>query len=248
MPIRMLGYDYTPAGSSDTLQSYPIIRLANAASGFVDSVAPGEIVSIYDLNLGLQSPAGLAFDSDGRVASELEGTRVLFDGVPAPLLYVSASQINAIVPYEVAGEQLTTIQLEYNGDTNAVWGAPVVDAAPGIFQPVLNADNSVNSSSNPAARGSIIHIFATGEGVTSPPGVTGSVTDGSPPIPVLPVTVTIGGADAPLQSEGSVSGEVAGLFQASVLVPQSQAPGLSVPIVLTVGSASSQGVVSIAVQ
>jgi uncharacterized protein (TIGR03437 family) len=247
MPIRMLGYDYTPAGSSDTIQSYPIIRLGNAASGFVDSVAPGEIISIYGLNLSLETSAGLVLGSDGRVASELEGTRVLFDGVPAPLLYVSASQINAIVPYEVAEGQLTTIQVEYTLDTNAVWEAPVVDAAPGIFRFVLNQDDSVNSLSNPAARGSIIQIFATGQGITSPPGVTGSVTDGSPPTPVLPVGVTIGGIDAPVQSAGSVQDAVAGLFQATVLVPQSLPPSLSVPIVLTVGSASSQDSVSIAV-
>jgi uncharacterized protein (TIGR03437 family) len=214
MPIRMLGYDYTPAGSSDTIQSYPMIRLANAAGGFVDSVAPGEIISIYGLNLRLP-----------------EGTRVLFDGVPAPLLYVSTSQINALVPYEVAGEQLTTVQVEYNGDTNAAWGAPVVDAAPGIFKPVLNADNSVNSPSNPAVSGSTIQIFATGEGA----------------MPMLPVSVTIGGIATTVQKAGSVPG-IAGLFQASVLVPQSLAPSLSVPIVLTIGSASSQGLVSMAVQ
>jgi uncharacterized protein (TIGR03437 family) len=248
MPIRMLGYDYTPAGSSDTIQSYPIIRLGNAASGFVDSVAPGEIISIYGLNLSLETPAGLVLGSDGKVASELEGTRVMFDGVPAPLLYASTSQINAIVPYEVAGEQLTTVQVEYAGDTNAVWEAPVVDSAPGLFRFVLNQDNSVNSVSNPAARGSIIQIFATGEGATSPPGVTGSFTDGSPPKPVLLVSVTIGGIDAPVQSAGSVQDAVAGLFHAIVLIPQSLPPSLSVPIVLTVGSASSQDSVSIAMQ
>ena len=248
LPIRILAYDYTPGGLSRTFQAYPVPRLANAAGGFIESVAPGEIISIYGVNLGVPSPAGLAFDSDGKVASTLEGTRVLANGVPAPLLYVSTSQINAVVPYEVAGEQSATIRVEYAGETSATWSVPVADTAPGIFQPVLNSDNSVNTASNRAARGSIIQIFATGEGVTSPPGVTGSITHGSGGMPKLHVTVTIGGLDAPVQSAGSVAEAVAGLFQVSVLVPQNLAPNQSVPIVLTVGSASSQSFSSIVVQ
>jgi uncharacterized protein (TIGR03437 family) len=91
------------------------------------------------VELSLESPAGLAFDAEGKVASELQGTRVLFDGVPAPLLYVSNSQIDAIVSYEVAGKQLTTIRVERNRETNATFGVSLVSSALGIFR-VLNQD------------------------------------------------------------------------------------------------------------
>ena len=218
-----------------------ISQFAITGGGFPQPVAPGEIISIYGLNLGLESPAGLSFDAEGRVASELQGTRVLFDGVPAPLLYVSNSQINVIVPYEVAGKQLTTIRVERNRLTNAAWGVPVISSVLGIFR-VLNQDNSANSEANRTARGSIIQIFATGEGQTSPPGVTGSVTHADLRKPVLPVTVTIGGVEALVQYAGSVPESVAGLFQVNVLVPQNLAINkfdMSSPIVLTVGSSST---------
>jgi uncharacterized protein (TIGR03437 family) len=222
MPIRILGFDYSIYGVFGSLAGYPAVRLANAAGGFVDSVAPGEIISIYGLNLGVQSPS--------------EGTRVLFDGVPAPLLYVSTSQINATVPYEVAGQQFTTIRVEHNRETNATWGAPVVAAAPGIFLPVLNQDNSVNSPASPAARGSIIQIFATGEGAKELRK------------PVPPVSVSIGAIDAPVQYAGSAPDAIAGLFQVNVQVPQSLAPSPGAQIVLMVGSASSQNYSPLAVK
>jgi uncharacterized protein (TIGR03437 family) len=90
---------------------------------------------------------------------------------------------------------------------------------------VLNQDNSINGPSNPATRGSVIQIFATGEGQTSPPGVTGSLTRSTPPLPVLPVKVTIAGLDAPLQFAGSAPDSVAGLMQVNALVPQGVTPG-----------------------
>src|ERR1035438_797497 len=100
------------------------------------------------------------------------------------MIYGSASQANVIVPYEVAAQAATTISLQFGGVTSAAWTIPVAPSAPGIFTlasnglgpaAVLNQDNSVNSAANPAPRGSIVQIFATGEGETSPHGVTGSV-------------------------------------------------------------------------
>jgi uncharacterized protein (TIGR03437 family) len=231
--------------------------VANAASQIPGSVAPGEILSIYGFGAGPSNTAGFTLDPSGRVATSLNGAQVLFDGRPAPMIYGSASQANVIVPYEVVNHATTTIALQFGGVTSAAWDIPVAAAAPGIFTlgstgigpaAVLNQDNSVNGPSNPAARGSTIQIYATGEGQTSPPGVTGSVIGSDLKRPVLPVMVTIGGQDALVQYAGSAGGSVAGLFQVNAVVPQTVAPGALVPISVSVGGVPSQSGVTIAVQ
>jgi uncharacterized protein (TIGR03437 family) len=93
-----------------------------------------------------------------------------------------------------------------------------------------------------------IQIYATGEGQTSPPGVTGSIIGTNLKKPVLPVTASIGGQDAVVQYAGSAGSSVAGLLQVNVLVPQSATPGSSVPIAITVGGAATQTGMTIAVQ
>src|SRR5579884_960639 len=61
------------------------LRIVNAADGAEGGVAPGEIVTIYIPGFGPSVMAGQQVTADGRVATEIAGTRVLFDGVPAPL-------------------------------------------------------------------------------------------------------------------------------------------------------------------
>lgn len=132
----------------------------------------------------------------------------------------------------------------------------MVTSAPGIFTidptgtgqgAVVNQDGSVNSAANPADRESVISIYATGEGQTSPAGVTGSVTQ-SNKIPLLPVTVTIGGTAAAVQYAASAPGEVAGVLQVNAAVPQSVTPGSAVPVIVSVGEIASQPNVTIAVK
>ena len=79
-----------------------ISGLVNGASQIGSPLAPGEIVTLYGLEIGPVEPAGLALTSEGRVATVLNNTRVLFNGVAAPLIYVSSGQINCIVPYSLS--------------------------------------------------------------------------------------------------------------------------------------------------
>ncbi len=231
--------------------------VVNAASQIPGSVAPGEILTVYGFGAGPSNTAGFTLDPSGKVATSLNGAQVLFDGRPAPMIYGSGSQANVIVPYEVANQAATTMSLQFGGVTSAAWTVPVSASAPGIFTlassglgpaAVLNQDNSVNGASNPAARGSIIEIYATGEGQTSPPGVTGSVTGSDLKTPVQIVKVTIGGQDAFVQYAGSAGAAVAGLLQVNAVVPQSVAPGAAVPITVSVGGVASQSGATIAVQ
>ena len=237
--------------------SPPILAaIASAASETSGAIAPGEIISLFGSGIG-PAPTGFTLDAAGKVATNLSGTRVLINGVAAPLIYASVGQINAIVPYEVGVSGTASIQVISNGIPSAAWGVPLAESAPSIFTidgtglgqgAVLNQDNSVNGASNPAARGTVISIFATGEGLTSPPGVTGSVTGSDTKAPILRVTVEIGGVAAMVQYSGSAPFEVAGLLQVNALVPPEVHPGSNVPVLLTIGAAQSQDRVTIAVR
>ncbi len=93
--------------------------IANSASGASGAVSPGEIVSLFGSNLG---PAtGVAFGQT--ITTTLGGVQVMFGNIPAPLTYVSAIQINAIVPYGVAGSGITQVQVQYQGQSSNVWSA-----------------------------------------------------------------------------------------------------------------------------
>jgi uncharacterized protein (TIGR03437 family) len=235
-------------------------QVVNAASGIAGSVSPGEILTIRGYSAGAAAVSGLKLDASGRVASNLNGLQVTFDGKAAPLIYTSANQTNVIVPYEVAGGTSTAMQVVYAAAAGtlqtAAWVLPVAGSAPGVFTldatgteqaAVLNQDGSVNSATNPAARGSVISIYATGEGQTSPAGVTGSVTQSNTRTPLLPVTAEIGGIEATVQYAGSAPGEVAGLLQVNAVVPQGVSPGLAAPVTVSVGGIASQAGVTIAV-
>jgi uncharacterized protein (TIGR03437 family) len=240
----------------------PVVsQVVNAASGIAGSVSPGEIVALRGYGVGAAAAGGLRIEQDGLVATQINGLQVTFDGTPAPLIYTSANQTNLIVPYEVAARSSTVMRLLYvrasgNLQTSA-WVLPVVSSSPGVFTvdatgtgqaAVINEDGTVNSAMNPARRGSIVSIYATGEGQTSPGGVTGSIAQPGASHPVQPVTVAIDGTDAAVHYAGAAPGEVAGLLQVNAVVPASVAPGPAVPLMLKIGGVPSQASVSIAVR
>jgi uncharacterized protein (TIGR03437 family) len=89
----------------------------------------------------------------------------------------------------------------------------------------LNEDGPVNSTSNPAAKGSIVVLYGTGEGQTSPTGVDGRLALNVFPKPVLPVSVRIGGRVAEVLYFGAAPGLVAGVSQANVRIPADVSTG-----------------------
>jgi uncharacterized protein (TIGR03437 family) len=225
--------------------SATLAGVTNGASFAAGAVAPGEIFTIFGSAMG---PASLISGTitAGFVDSSVSGVRVLFDGTPAPLLYVSGGQIAGIVPYAIAGKSSTQVVVEYRGQTSTTLTVPVTASSPAIFTinaagqgAILNQDNSVNGASNPAAAGSLVVIFATGEGQTDPGGVDGRIAATVFPKPALPVSVTIGGIDAQILYAGAAPGAVAGAFQINAQIPANVTPGQAVPVVLKVGAASS---------
>lgn len=231
--------------------------VVHGASFEAGALAPGEIVTLFGSGLGPSALTSLRLNSAGLVPTSLADTRVLLDGVAAPLLYVSEKQSSFLVPYAVAGRTTTQLQVEYRGVSSAVLTLRVAASAPGLFTldssgrsqaAALNQDGGVNSASKPAARDSVVTLFATGEGDTTPPGVDGKLAADPLPAPRLPVSVTIGGQPAAVLYAGGAPGLVAGVLQVNVRVPDGVTPGPAVAVVVTVGSASSQSGVTLAVR
>jgi uncharacterized protein (TIGR03437 family) len=231
--------------------------ISSAASGLPGAVAPGEIITIKGGNLGPAEGIQTSF-AGGFVQSLLAGTQVTFDNIVAPLLYVSATQINAVVPYAVAGRSSTRMVVSYRRGSSSAISLTVAEAAPGLFLidsnaqgAVVNEDGSVNGPDAPAVKGRPVVMFGTGEGATNPFGTDGKIIPAELSElkrPVLPVKVTIGGVPAEVQYAGSAPGMVSGAMQLNVVVPEDAPSGSAVPIVITVGSIQSQGTAVMAIQ
>ncbi|HYO80741.1 MAG TPA: putative Ig domain-containing protein [Bryobacteraceae bacterium] len=232
-----------------------ITSIVNGASFTGSAVAPGEIVTIFGAEMGPATLAGLSLTAQGSLDTTVSDVRVWFDEVPAPLIHVSATQITAIVPYSLGGRGSTRAIVEYRGVRSTSRAVPVVGSAPAIFTAggsqaaALNENATFNGSLNGATPGSIISLFATGEGQTSPASVDGTiVAPDRLTVPLLPVSLTIGGRQARIVYAGSAPGQVAGLMQINAVIPEETTPGQAAPVVLTVGSNSSQAGVTIAIR
>ena len=243
-------------GSTSSGGILSVGAVVSAASYAGGGVAPGEIAVITGGGIGPAQLTTLALTPQGTVATTLSETRVTFDGVAAPVLYASSGQTSVIVPYEINGKQSAQMVVEYRGGRSAPLTVPVVQSKPALFSAnasgrgqgaILNADFSYNSSTNPVAKGGIVLLFGTGEGPIDPPGVTGRVNSAVFPRILLPATVTIGGQNARVLYAGAAPGQVGGLFQMNVEVPQGVASG-NQEVIVTIGNTRSQSGVTVAVQ
>jgi uncharacterized protein (TIGR03437 family) len=232
-----------------------VLAVKNAASWAAEPVAPGEIVVIGGNSLGAPALRTMEVTSKGLAATTLAGSMVLFDGIPAPLVYTTQNLVSAVVPYGIEGRSQTALQVEYLGARSTPVVLTVAGTSPGIFTlngsgagqgAIVNQDGSINGPGHPAPRGSVVSIFGTGEGQTAQPGVDGSfVATSDLRHPLLPVTVSIGGQSAEVLYAGSAGNQISGLFQVKVLVPASLMPGDSLPVMI---DGSSQAGVTMAVQ
>lgn len=231
--------------------------IVNAAGNQGGAVAPGEIVSIYGSGLGPAAPRGLQLSASSTVDTAAGDTQVLFNGIPSPVLFTSRGQVNAVVPYAVSRVSSVSLQVSYMGVVSNSVTIPVQASVPALFTAngsgsgqaaAGNQDFSLNSTAHPATRGSVITLYATGEGQTNPSGSDGKIAVAPLPAPVQNVKVTIGGVDAPVQYAGGAPGLVAGVMQVNVTVPPQVTPGAAVPVVLSIGGVNAPGGVTIAVQ
>jgi uncharacterized protein (TIGR03437 family) len=251
--VANVTFTFSEAAGGALAPSFTATGVVNAASRVSGSVAPGEIVAISGSNLG---PAGSVAGSvvSGKFTTSAGGTQVLFDGVAAPVLFSSADQVIAVVPYAVANKSSTQVQIVCNGLSSPPASIPVVATAPGLFTSsggtgqgtILNQNLTVNSTQNPAAAGEAVVLYGTGEGQTNPAGVDGLVATSVRPKPLANVTVTIGGLNAEVKYAGAADELVAGIFQVDAVVPA----GIegNQPVVVIVGGKPTAGGVTVAVK
>lgn len=230
-----------------------ITAVANGASNLQVALAPGEIITVYGTGLGPGILAGPELDGLGRLSTNVAGTVVLVNDIPSPLIYTSATQVAAIVPYATVGTARITVLYQAKTSTPVLWFLD--NASPALFTgdasgkgqaAAINQDGSRNSASSPAAPGSVIQLFATGEGRTTPDGVDGKPAGVPAPRPVLPVAVRIGGQSARTLYAGGVPGTTSGLMQVNVEIPSGLAAG-SASVVLQVGDHTSADGVTVAI-
>ena len=246
------------------------LAIANAASYAPGALSPGENIVIWGTNIGPPTLTYGALTAGGTALDTSAGnTRVLFDGVPAPVVYALATQTSVIVPYEVAAGPIATVVVEYQGVQSDTLTFKVTAAVPGIYTQnqqgfgpgaILNQNGvTVNGPDAPAPKGSIVSVYMTGEGQTSPPGVTGAIVPVNAPAPWkqprLRATATVAGLPATVQYYGSAPSMVSGIMQVNLQIPaRVDLPSGRVPIVITLtdpltgASFSTQAQVTVSVQ
>lgn len=223
--------------------------IVNAASSAPNApVAAGSIVSVY----GSFLLSGASQAASVPLPTNLGGLSLAFGAADAPLYYVSAGQVNLQVPWELAGASSATLTATLASQTGSPQTVALAQFAPGIFSmngqgtgPGAIQDSSYRlvNASNPAVAGiTVILIYCTGLGPVTNQPPTGAAAPGDPfaRTPAQP-TVTIGGVSATVSFSGLAPGAV-GEYQVNALVPPDAPTGDAVPVVISMGGATSNAV------
>ena len=226
-----------------------VLSTASLEGGYV---APGDQVNLFGVNLGPTD--GIRADATKNLPTSLGQTSVTFDGVAAPLYYVSDGVVQAQVPFGLALNSLTRIQVNTGSGSAAPVNLPVFQTKPGIFthdagghgqarainqDGSVNGDGSITSSDKPAAPGSVLQVYATGLGPVDPTIPQGTpAPQGTLSKLTLPISATIGGRTATVTWAGAAPGQV-GMYQVNVMVPPLAASGTA-RLVLSVDGNNSQ--------
>jgi uncharacterized protein (TIGR03437 family) len=213
----------------------------NGASFAVGApVGPGSIASVFGSGFG-SSPAGVT---------------VVMGGIVAPLFVVTPQQINFQVPWQLFGQTQAPLTVTSGSLTSAPVMVPLANVAPGIF--MLNAASqaaalvantaSIAASvgafpgSRPAQRGEFLSIYCTGLGPVTHAPATGALASASPvSLTSGTMTASIGGVPATVSFSGLAPGFL-GLYQVNVQVPSNAPTGSAVPLIISVGSKTSNQV------
>jgi len=222
-----------------------VAGLSNAFSGQAAPVAPGEAVSLFGNGMGPETGTATSF-VDGRLPVTAAGVSVTWNGIRAPLYYVQSSQINVQVPYELAPGTEAELVVTVGSASSTPQRVRVAAARPGLFPRAFNQDGTPNSTGNPAPPSSIVVLFATGQGATIPPSVTGAPPQDGFPEPAAELSLTIGGRGAEVLFKGQAPG-AAGLLQINARVPTNLASGAAA-VVLRIGEERSQDGVTVVVR
>ena len=228
----------------------PLERAAivHAASLLEVPAAPGQRITIRGENIGPAQTVTAVAGPSGMYENDLAGVAVRVDGELVPVLVAGHNEVTAQASFSLAGKEQAQVELSFQGEVRVQQTIRVAAVSPGLFVEgggsgqviAVHEDGTLNSPANPAPRSSVVTVFATGEGLTDPPGQTGRIAVEPMPRPVLPVRLTLGGWECEVLYAGSAPGE-AGIMQVNARLPGGFAPSGAMPLVLRVGEAVSQG-------
>lgn len=209
--------------------------LANAANYDTSAVASLTLVTAFGQGIGPANLAPLTLDENQKLTRELASTRLLFDGLPAPLLYASSSQSSAVTP-DFAATPFVQVTAEHNGlqsvpllrgTTARQVAAFTQDASGSGPAAALNQDGSLNTAQRPARRNEIVVLFLTGCGNTSPASTPGDIATAALPLSQR-ATLRVGGVPAEVLYAGTAPGLLIGVCQINARLASNTPTGLQV--------------------
>jgi trimeric autotransporter adhesin len=259
--------DQTPASRVSCLvglimpdEPSPAIRSVVNSASLQPALSPGALVTILGSNLTGPTQS-TNYGPTANYPASVASTSVTFNGTAAPLLYVSPGQINAILPFALAGQTSAQVQVQRFDRLSAALTVTLQDTAPGIFTSTQTGSGqgailqqgpdgqfTYNSADNPVLKGAALSVFATGAGVWTPVSEYDVFLQGRY-FATRPVSVTIGGQGARVLYSGTQGGQGTwSVLQVNAIVPEGVGSGPQ-PVVLKVGgNDNSQQKVTVHVQ
>jgi uncharacterized protein (TIGR03437 family) len=211
--------------------------IVNAASlaPVGQSISPGEFVSIFGAGLAAQQMAAVP-----PYPLTLGGVAVTVNGAAAPVYFVSAGQVNFVVPNGATGNS-ATVAVTNNGVASNTVAVPLQNTSPGIFSVdgsgtgdgmVTHASGVLVNAKNPAKKGETVTIYVAGLGAVTPQPADG-VPGAANPLSNIntSVTVTIGGQAVTIAFAGLAPG-FPGLYQLNVTIPATLSGSGSLPLAI----------------
>jgi len=214
-------------------------------------LAPGTRIVVKGTSMG-PAEAVLADLTGDFVPADLAGVQLLFNGIPAPLYSVSRDNIVAQVPFAVAGSSSVEVVVRNNGvdsepaNMELAVSTPAIvtnDSATGRGQATaLNQNGSANSPANLATRNETITFLVNGAGAVRPDAEDGRIYRQATelPVPVLPVTVQIGGQNAVVTQATVAPNETAGMIRVTARIAVNSTTGTAVPVIIRFGGQTAQ--------
>ncbi|MEP7364296.1 MAG: hypothetical protein ABI972_13665 [Acidobacteriota bacterium] len=232
-----------------------ITDLSNGA-GLLKDFAPGSQMTIFGNGLGPATQVVATLNSARQLPQILAGVQVFMNNIAVPLLTVSSTQVQCMVPFEIAGQGRIDIQVVYQSVRSDTTTVALLDNAPILFTAdgsgrgrasIVNQNGSLNAPGSGAPRGTAIQIYGDGGGLFVRDVLSGSVVDSTGQFRAT-TSVFIGGTQADVLYAGPAPGQIAGIFQINAYVPQEIIPGSAVSITIRVGTGFTQQGVTMAVE
>lgn len=234
--------------------AYTAADIVNASDYSPGPFAPNSVLSIFGSNLSWYTAAFGQSQPVDSVPTYLGGVEVYVGSAPAPLLYVSSTQINFLIP-ATASPGTVAVRVVRESDTGPTVTVTLTNGAPALFDDgtgfaiATHLDGTLLNDASPAQPGEVIVVYATGLGRTNPNPEPGEIPTGAATIQMLS-TLTISLEGVPLPSGfiyyAGATPNFAGLYQLNIQIP----PDVSAdPVIqVSIGAQATSGSLKIAVQ